>query len=139
MAYYLYNKIKAHRQQASTGSQQSAHEMMSAEQQVSPTRLTEEQPSHNRDSTNRPESQEKIHGQGRSENHDEAPEETITAEEKKTANRYRWKLVIGLVLPFSVQALDVTIIASAIPFIASDFSELQPNRNTSTRQSLIDS
>ena len=121
MAIYLYRKIRAHRQNASAGSQNSAHEMMTAEPQVSPTRLTEGRPSHNRDSTNL---QEKIHGQGRSENHDEVPEETITAEEKKAANRYRWKLVIGLFLPFSVQALDVTIIASAIPFIASDFSML---------------
>lgn len=41
--------------------------------------------------------------------------------EKKAANRYRWKLMIGLFFPFSVQALDITIIASAAPFIASDF------------------
>lgn len=41
----------------------------------------------------------------------------------KGGSRYRWKLVLGLFLPFSVQALDLTIIAGALPFIASDFSK----------------
>jgi hypothetical protein len=51
------------------------------------------------------------------------PQRTLLEEQqKKAASRYRWKLIAGLVLPFSVQALDVTIIASALPFIASDFS-----------------
>jgi len=36
---------------------------------------------------------------------------------------YRRKLIAGLFLPFSVQALETTIIAGALPFIASDFSK----------------
>jgi hypothetical protein len=44
-------------------------------------------------------------------------------EEKKAARRYRWKLIAGLALPFAVQGLDSTIIAGALPFIASDFSK----------------
>ncbi|KAI9744122.1 MAG: hypothetical protein M1818_002274 [Claussenomyces sp. TS43310] len=44
--------------------------------------------------------------------------------EKKAARIYRWKIVIGLLLPSALQALDVTIIASALPFIASDFDDL---------------
>ena len=44
-------------------------------------------------------------------------------QEKQATSRYRWKLVAGLCLPFSVQALDATIIAGALPFIASDFSK----------------
>lgn len=48
---------------------------------------------------------------------------SICKEEKQATNRYRWKLITGLCLPFSVQALDATIIAGALPFIASDFSE----------------
>jgi len=47
----------------------------------------------------------------------------ICEEEKKAARRYRWKLIAGLALPFAVQGLDSTIIAGALPFIASDFSE----------------
>lgn len=60
---------------------------------------------------------------------------SICKQEKQAANRYRWKLIAGLCLPFSVQALDATIIAGALPFIASDFSKypvikpaLQPPR-----------
>ncbi|CRK18503.1 hypothetical protein BN1723_011602 [Verticillium longisporum] len=37
---------------------------------------------------------------------------------------YRWKIILGLFLPFTVSALDVTIIASALPWIAADFGEL---------------
>lgn len=44
--------------------------------------------------------------------------------EKLAARKYRWKLIAGLFLPFSVQALDATIIASALPFMASDFRKL---------------
>ena len=43
--------------------------------------------------------------------------------EKKALTKYRWKLIIGLFLPFLVQALDSTIIAGALPYIASDFRE----------------
>lgn len=45
-------------------------------------------------------------------------------EEKRVARRYRWLLIGGLFFPFTVQALDATIIAGALPFIASDFHEL---------------
>jgi len=41
--------------------------------------------------------------------------------EKKALTKYRWKLIIGLFLPFLVQSLDSTIIAGALPYIASDF------------------
>ncbi|CCF33932.1 major facilitator superfamily transporter [Colletotrichum higginsianum] len=37
--------------------------------------------------------------------------------------QYRCKVFAGLLLPFVVQDLDVTIIASALPWIASDFHE----------------
>lgn len=59
----------------------------------------------------------------------EKPE--ATPEEKAEQRRkraYRWKIVIGLFAPFTLQSLDTTIIASALPFIASDFSKhLQPH------------
>lgn len=37
---------------------------------------------------------------------------------------YRLKLIAGLLMPFALQALDVTIVASALPFIAVDFGEV---------------
>lgn len=49
-----------------------------------------------------------------------APEEKA---EQRRKRAYRWKIVIGLFAPFTLQSLDTTIIASALPFIASDFSE----------------
>ena len=45
----------------------------------------------------------------------------VCKEEKRAARKYRWTLIAGLFLPFSLQALDSTIVASALPFIASDF------------------
>jgi hypothetical protein len=41
--------------------------------------------------------------------------------EKKALRKYRWKIIAGLCLPFLIQALDSTIIAGALPYIASDF------------------
>src|SRR5690242_16006178 len=43
--------------------------------------------------------------------------------EKKRRRKYRWKVLLGLMMPFALQALDTTIIASALPFIATDFGE----------------
>ncbi|KAK7744101.1 hypothetical protein SLS53_003622 [Cytospora paraplurivora] len=37
---------------------------------------------------------------------------------------YRLKLIAGLLMPFALQALDVTIVASALPYIAIDFDEV---------------
>lgn len=45
----------------------------------------------------------------------------ICKDERSAMNKYRLKLMAGLFLPFLVQSLDTTIIATALPFIASDF------------------
>ncbi|KAL1870246.1 hypothetical protein Daus18300_005311 [Diaporthe australafricana] len=50
-----------------------------------------------------------------------SPEEKA---EQRRRRAYRWRIVLGLVAPFTLQSLDTTIIASALPFIASDFNEL---------------
>ena len=42
--------------------------------------------------------------------------------DKHNQRVYRWKVIGGLFVPFLVQSLDITIIAGALPFIASDFS-----------------
>lgn len=46
--------------------------------------------------------------------------------EKKALTRYRWKIMIGLAMPFMIQSLDATIIAGALPYIASDFRNTSP-------------
>lgn len=50
----------------------------------------------------------------------ETPEERA---EKKRRRRYRLKIILGLFAPYTLQALDTTIIASALKFIADDFSQ----------------
>lgn len=73
----------------------------------------------------------------------------LCREETLTARRYRCKLVVGLIFPFALQALDVTMlvlplcpsaplpsrgwpvltatsIASALPWIATDFGRSSP-------------
>lgn len=43
--------------------------------------------------------------------------------EKARMRKYRWMVVLGLMAPFTLQSLDTTIIAAALPYIASDFGE----------------
>lgn len=58
---------------------------------------------------------------------DDTPSPCAECQEAKRAARiYRWRIISGLFVPFLVQSLDVTIIAGALPFIASDFSKLMP-------------
>lgn len=56
----------------------------------------------------------------KAEKHEPTPEERA---ETKRRRRYRAKILFGLVLPFTLQAIDMTIVASALPFIAKSFSE----------------
>lgn len=56
--------------------------------------------------------------------------------EKKRRHKYRLKIIFGLFLPFTLQALDTTIIASALKFIADDFSQCPFSSSLSDRQSL---
>ncbi|KZF21408.1 major facilitator superfamily transporter MFS-1 [Xylona heveae TC161] len=59
----------------------------------------------------------------------EVTEEHLLAEqakkkkEKHDSRVYRWKLIIGLVLPFFLASLDLTVVATALPFIASHFNK----------------
>ena len=62
---------------------------------------------------------------------EEVPKAEPTAEEraelkavKSRRRKYRWKLIAGLVLPFFLASVDLTIVASALPFIASYFGEI---------------
>jgi hypothetical protein len=59
----------------------------------------------------------------------------ICREEQKAMKRYRWRLMIGLFFPFLLQSLDLTIIAGALPFIASDFRRAPPFQRKTFRDS----
>lgn len=55
---------------------------------------------------------------------DKKPEPTPEEKaEKKRRMIYRCKIIFGLMMPFTLQGLDTTIVASALPFIAADFSK----------------
>ncbi|KAK4204501.1 major facilitator superfamily domain-containing protein [Triangularia verruculosa] len=43
--------------------------------------------------------------------------------QKSARRRYRLKIILGLFLPYTLQALDTTITASALPSIVSDFDQ----------------
>lgn len=40
---------------------------------------------------------------------------------ERPIEKYRWKIITGLATPFTLQAIDTTIIASSAPFIAEYF------------------
>ena len=43
------------------------------------------------------------------------------AAEKSAARKYRWKLLLLLLPGFFLSSLDITIVATALPFVASHF------------------
>ena len=54
----------------------------------------------------------------------EEPESTSPCgnkEEERAIRVYRWRLIAGLFFPAVVEGLNTTMIAAAVPFIASDF------------------
>jgi hypothetical protein len=123
MAFYLYKKFIKNRHSRQTSNQDSIHELVQADNQRSPTRTEPALHPGSLALTTGQQTQEKLSDIEGSRKVVDDPQRTLLEEQqKKAASRYRWKLIAGLVLPFSVQALDVTIIASALPFIASDFS-----------------
>jgi hypothetical protein len=78
---------------------------------------------------NKPQPVEEYHisaSKHRSCSHQPAPETTakcqICVAEKSAARRYRWKLLLLLLPGFFVSSLDLTVVATALPAIASHFS-----------------
>ncbi|TGJ70560.1 hypothetical protein EYR41_002594 [Orbilia oligospora] len=52
------------------------------------------------------------------------PECEICKEDTRRRRKYRWKLILTLLLPSFMNSLDLTIIATAVPLIASDFERI---------------
>lgn len=50
--------------------------------------------------------------------------------EKKRDKKYRWKLILSLLIPNMMASMDLTITASALPIIASHFSMFYINQET---------
>lgn len=49
----------------------------------------------------------------------------ICKQQKHDARVYRWKLILGLAMPFWLTSVDLTVVATALPFIASHFGMLR--------------
>lgn len=115
MAYYLYKKIRDKRRLAAESE---------LEQNVSPASISQSQETAQQDHD--------LSLPGRASNEktiddlDQPMKDTRTAheisEEKKAMRKYRTKIIAGLFCPMLVWALNKTMIAAALPFIASDFS-----------------
>ena len=63
----------------------------------------------------------------------------VCVKEKSAARKYRWKIILCLLPAFLDASLDLTVIATALPRIASHFSESRKARqrlpaNRSSRQ-----
>ena len=106
MAFWLYKKIRDKQQQnASLGPWTELHQLEGCG--IPSTR------------------DQDLAGRQSSREHAIDEEQMVTTnEEMKAARQYRWRLIAGIFIPASVQALNVTMIAGALPFIASDFSGL---------------
>ncbi|KAL4801840.1 MFS general substrate transporter [Aspergillus unguis] len=96
MAYYLYKKIKASRAAK-------AQDAFTLEPQSSPF----EQLQSDGDLASTP-----------------TQEKSSEADEKRRRRNYRWKLVLCLFMPYFLATVDLTIVATAVPFIASHFDQL---------------
>jgi hypothetical protein len=46
---------------------------------------------------------------------------TCAKKPERSSKKYRMKLIAGLVLPYFLASLDLTVVATALPFIASHF------------------
>ncbi|KPI45540.1 putative MFS-type transporter YusP [Cyphellophora attinorum] len=83
----------------------------------------------NKDKSEPIEQREKSTHKGRSCSHRSATEATTTSKceiciaEKSAARKYRWKLLLLLLPGFFVSSLDLTVVATALPAIASHFNK----------------
>ncbi|KAK5172735.1 uncharacterized protein LTR77_002855 [Saxophila tyrrhenica] len=105
MALYLYRKIRDKRQQQPPQPWTDAQKSNELDDFMGELH----RPSNDRSST-----EQMLH-----------EEQTAAAKQEKSAmRRYRWRLIAGLFIPASIQALNTTMLAGALPFIASDFNQL---------------
>lgn len=108
--FYAYKKIKEHRRQKALA-QEVALQDTTAEPSAGPYRQVLD--TNTNTNTAAPAKAKK----------ELTPEEIA---DKKRRNVYRWKLIAGLFGPFALQALDTTIIASALSDIATEFRKSLP-------------
>lgn len=103
MAFYLYKKIKASR------AEKAAQEIPLGNTQSN----SFEDASHQQDSALASDDSQRALQEKKPSPEAEA--------EKRRMRIYRWKLIGSLFLPYLLASIDLTIVATAVPFIASHF------------------
>ena len=68
---------------------------------------------------------------------EESEPSCLSKAEKRAVWKYRAKLFVGLLFPFFLDSMDVTIIATALPHIAADFGKLDQQAWVVTAFSLL--
>lgn len=115
MAYYMYKKIRDKRRAAADAE---------LHQHVSPADISQARRSRDQDqelfTTERDSNEKTTDAPDYSTQNKRTTEETNA--EKKAMRTYRFKIIAGLFFPMLVWSLNKTMIAVALPFIASDFS-----------------
>ncbi|KAL4863960.1 hypothetical protein BDV12DRAFT_201603 [Aspergillus spectabilis] len=109
MAIYLYRKIKASK-------------AAKREPDIIPLRNDHSSPfKRNQDDLGNPLSSSEASSQPLPEKQRVSPEDQA---KKRRRRIYRWKLILSLFMPYLLASIDLTIVATAVPFIASHFNEL---------------
>ncbi|KAK3695994.1 hypothetical protein LTR37_018212 [Vermiconidia calcicola] len=110
MAYYLYKKIRQKQKQRKDVEPWAETYPLEYQRVTSPNSggSADQRQREDRTSTKR---------------HDRNRDASSLREDKKAKRKYRWQLIGGLMLPFITYGLNTTMIAGALPFIASDFHQ----------------
>lgn len=117
MAYYLYKKIRSKKQSANPTEPEKNAPIANSLQEQAADRKDHENGQDDFVSTIEGEKVTDVPGQP-----SQATDNVESDKAEKTAKRkYRWKLIAGLFFPMLVWSLNKTMIAAALPFIASDF------------------
>ena len=119
MAYYLYKKIRDKRQDNASQSQQEYYNLSDGHERTVSGFGNQRESARSGDAFLGP-------------NMEEA---RLAKANQKRMRAYRWRLIIGLFFPCMVESLNQTIVATALPFIGSDFSMIQSSYMPSTPSS----
>ncbi|KAI1980619.1 hypothetical protein LOZ53_002930 [Ophidiomyces ophidiicola] len=113
----VYNKIKGRRPPKKKAKKPCRHELQSQRLSSTPEATLINEEDRKPDVTPKPEEPAEV----LQENRDPCLQ---CKKEKHDKRVYRWKLIGGLLLPYFLASVDLTIVAAALPFIASHFNKL---------------
>jgi hypothetical protein len=131
MAYMLYKYIR--RKTRETKEKKAAHDI-TGESHLTPELYPTERPKPERHETLPVELADHAHARLKTPIQEEKTEKSRKLDaEARRMRAYRWRMVLGLILPNFLASVDVTIVAPAIPTISSHFS-LYPSQSVDAHQ-----